>query len=308
MSRQITIAAGQLGPNSDKREELIERMIELLRKGKDKGVNVISFPEWSLSPYVFTSKVLQGPREQFFEQIPNALTKPLFEKAKQYRIALVVPYTEQDGSHFYNSALVTNEDGDILGKYRKNHIPLTIFSTGQASYEKLYFEPGNLGCPVFTLRTANAKIGVQICYERRFPEGYRILALKGAEIVFNPANIGTYGEKSRASTWGRCLQSRALENRLFVVAPNKSGQEKDRTTIGRSLIIECEDGEVIAEGRNDGDELVSAAIDLDKVTEARAKRPLTRDMRPDLYAELLQLYGVNAEVSRAQRPVTADQT
>lgn len=294
MAREITVAAGQLGPNSDKREETVERMINLLNEGKGKGVNVICYPEWSLSPFAFTTQVLQGPREPFFDQIPNQLTKPLFQKAKEYKMAMIIPYAEQDGSHFFNSSIIVNEEGEILGKYRKNHIPLTIFATGsgKASYEKLYFEPGNLGHPLFMLKTANARIGIQICYDRRFPEGYRILALKGAEIIFNPHNFATYQEKGRAGTWGRIKQARALENMLFVVAPNKSGVERGRNNVGRSLIIECENGEIIAEGKNEGDELICATIDLDKVHEVRSKRALTRDMRPELYKELFELYGL----------------
>ncbi len=88
------------------------------------------------------------------------------------------------------------------------------------------------------------------------------------------------------------MQSRALENMLFVVAPNKSGEERERVCIGRSMIIECENGEIIAEGKNEGDELVCATIDLNRINMVRSRRPLTRDMRPDIYRELFNLYGI----------------
>jgi predicted amidohydrolase len=292
MSRKITVAAGQLGPNSDNRAENTERMIALLEQGKKKGVNIICYPEWSLSPFAFTTQPLKGPREPFFDQIPNDLTKPLFQKAKEYGIAMIVPYAEQEGTRFYNSSIVVNEDGEILGKYRKNHIPLTIFpDSGKATYEKLYFEPGNLGHPVFTLKTVNAKIGIQTCYDRRYPEGYRILTLKGAEIVFNPVNFATYEHKGRGGTWGRILQARGLENGIFIVAPNKAGTERNRHNVGRSMIINY-NGDIIAEGKNEGDELVSMTIDLDDGTAQRSMRPWTRDLRPDLYRELFELYGL----------------
>ncbi|MCK5553845.1 MAG: hypothetical protein KAJ09_11915 [Deltaproteobacteria bacterium] len=292
MSREITVAAGQLGPNSDNREENTERMIALLEHGKEKGVNIICYPEWSLSPFAFTTQPLEGSREPFFDQIPNELTKPLFEKAKKYGMAMIVPYAEQEGTRFYNSSIVVNEDGEILGKYRKNHIPLTIFpDSGKATYEKLYFEPGNLGHPVFPLKTVNAKIGIQICYDRRYPEGYRILTLKGAEIVFNPVNFATYEHKGRAGTWGRILQARGLENGIFIVAPNKAGTERNRHNVGRSMIVNYS-GDIIAEGKNEGDELVSMTIDLDDGTAQRSMRPWTRDLRPDLYRELFELYGL----------------
>ena len=298
MGREITVAAGQLGPNSENQEENIERMITLLEEAKDKGVNIICYPECSISPFFFAKEIIPaGQREHFFTQLPNDLSKPLFEKAKEYGIALIVPYAEQDGVYFYNSAIVVNEDGEVLGKYRKNHIPLAIFSTlGEANYEKLYYTPGNLGFPIFNLKTANAKIGVQICYERRFPEGYRILALKGAEIIFNPTNMATYGERDRVDIWGRCLQSRAIENMLFVVGSSKAGKEKGRINVGRSMIISAVGGEIIVEGKNEGDELIYSNVDLDKINEVRSKFPLARDMRPDLYKELFNLYGLNSSL------------
>ncbi len=293
VSRKITIAAGQLGPNLSGKQDLIERILNLLEKANDKGVNIIGFPELSLSLFFFPKEIVPPEkREDLFEEIPNEFTKPIFERAAKYNIAMVLPYAEKYKTNYYNSAIVTNEKGEILGKYRKNHLPLFSFTSGKASHEKLYFKPGNLGYPIFTLETVNAKIGVQICYDRRFPEGYRILALKGAEIIFNPTNLATYDEKDRAGTWGRCLQSRALENQLFVVGPNKSGVEKGRNSVGESMIISAVGGEIITQGDNKGDELVFATIDLDDIKDVRANLPLTRDLRPDLYRKLFHLYGL----------------
>lgn len=299
MSREITVAAGQLGPMSEdmgfsdeERRGIVERMVNLVKKGNEENVDVICFPESSLSPFFIGKEILEDPREKFFDDVPNELTKPLLKKAKEYGIALILPYSEKDGEHFYNSAIVFNESGEILGKYRKTHIALVVYDEpGKESYEKIYYEPGNLGFPVFSLETAEAKIGVQICYDKMFPEGYRALAMNGAEIIFNPANLASFSGRRRIDTWGRCLQSRAAENQVFVVGVNKSGTERGRHNVGKSMIISPRAGEIIKQGNNEGDELVATKIDLGDIYETRFEFPLTRDMRPEIYKKhLFNLY------------------
>lgn len=287
MKRPVTLAAGQLGPNSGDKHETVERMVRLVREAAAQEVDILGFPETSLTPF-FPGQVHLEDRERFFEEVPGPLTEPLFKEARSHGIAVVLAYAERDGTHRYNSALVVDGDGTVLGKYRKVHIPLVVFPTpGQANYEKLYFEPGNLGFPVFHARKAT--IGVQICYDRRFPEGYRILALKGAEVIVNPTCMATYSEKDRTATWEMILQTRALENQVFVVGPNKAGQEGTRVNIGRSFIASPVGGQIVAQADRDDDQLVVARVDLEDVATTRAKLPLSRDRRVDLYGELLTL-------------------
>lgn len=287
MKRPITLAAAQLGPNSGDKRETVERMVNLVREAGGAGVDILGFPEASLTPF-FPGDVHLEDRDRFFDEVPSALTEPLFREARSQGIAFVLAYAEREGTHRYNSTIVVDGDGTILGKYRKVHIPLVVFPTpGQANYEKLYFEPGNLGFPVF--ETKKARIGVQVCYDRRFPEGYRILALKGAEIIVNPTCMATYNEKDRSASWELLLQARALENQVFVVGPNKAGQEGARMNIGRSFIASPIGGQIVAQADKDDDQLVVARVDLEDVATTRAKLPLARDRRVELYRDLLEL-------------------
>ncbi len=287
MKRPITLAAAQLGPDTGDRRVTVERMVNLIREAGAQDVDLLGFPEASLTPF-FPGQVHLEDRDRFFDEVPSPLTEPLFQEARAQGVALVFGYAEREGSHRYNSALVVDSDGTILGKYRKVHIPLVVFPTpGQANYEKLYFEPGNLGFPVF--QTRRARVGVQICYDRRFPEGYRILALKGAEVIVNPTCMATYNEKDRSASWELLLQARALENQLFVVGPNRAGQEGERTNIGRSFIASPVGGRIVAQADKDDDQLVVAQVDLEDIAAVRARLPLSRDRRTDLYADLLTL-------------------
>jgi predicted amidohydrolase len=206
-------------------------------------------------------------------------------------MALIFAYAESDGIKRYNSSLIFDTDGTILGKYRKVHIPAYFPSNlpgGTGSYERLYFTPGDLGFPTFDLKGLGVRIGVQICYDRMFPEGYRVLGLKGAEIVFNPTNYATYGQPYRVKVWGRLVQARAYENGCFVCIPNKAGIEEDRDNTGRSMIIHPMGGELLVTGSPDKEEVVAAEIDLDEVVEAKRRIPYWRDRRPSLYGDLLE--------------------
>lgn len=225
-----------------------------------------------------------------FDPMPSPLINPIVEEAKKNHMALILAYAERDGIHRYNAAIVYDTDGHVLGKYRKMHIPAYFPSNlpgGTGSYERLYFAPGNLGFPVFELKELGVKISVQICYDRMFPEGYRILALKGAGIVFNPTNYAAYGQDYRLRAWGRLAQSRAYENGFFVCIPNKAGIEGERDNTGRSMIISPIGGDIMVTGSPDKEEVVAAEIDLDDVAEARKKLPFWRDRRSDQYSDLV---------------------
>ena len=148
----------------------------------------------------------------------------------------------------YNSCLVTDKNGKRLGIYRKTHIPAILPSDlpgGTGSYEKFYFSPGT-EFPVFDL--CGTKVGIQICYDRKYPEGSRLLALKGAEIIVMPICAATYGEtKLRGNTWELPLQARAYENGVYVVAVNRAGVELGRNHIGRSMIVDPIGADIVAE-------------------------------------------------------------
>jgi predicted amidohydrolase len=246
MSRKIRIGALQLSgpvraePDTAEKDKgkVVERLVHLIKRAAQDGVNIACTTELSLTPF-FCCKLIRE-NDYFFDDLPSPLIGPLLEEAKKYHMALVLAYAERDGIYRYNSALIFDTDGQVLGKYRKVHIPAYFPSNlpgGTGSYERFYFTPGNLGFPVFDLKELNTTIAVQICYDRMFPEGYRILGLKGAEIVFNPTNYATYGQTYRISAWGRLVQARAYENGFFVCIPNKAGIEEGRENAGRSMII-----------------------------------------------------------------------
>jgi beta-ureidopropionase len=287
MSRRIRVAAAQLGPSSEEKKDVVVRCERLMEEAAERGVDMIGFPELCLTQF-FPNR-LERDNDQWFDELPSPLTARLFSIAQDAGIVVVFPYGERDGISRYNSALVIDADGRVVGKYRKMHIPAYFPSNrpgGTGSFERLYFAPGNLGFPVFD--TAKGKVGVQICYDRMFPEGSRILGLKGAEVVFFPHNYALYGFDYRQRAWGRLSQSRCYENGFFGVVPNKAGVEGPRDNAGRSLLISPLGGDILGEGSGDREEVVVADIDLDDVAEARKRLPFWRDRRPEVYGELLR--------------------
>jgi predicted amidohydrolase len=250
-----------------------------------KGVDVICFGELFLTPF-FPNRLTEEYAKYFLE-LPSEITDPLFKLARAKRIAMIFPYGERAGRYFYNSAAVFDRAGKHLGTYRKTHIPAILPSElrgGTGSYEKFYFSPGS-EFPVWDLD--GVKIGIQICYDRKFPEGSRALALKGAEVLFMPICAATYGEtKLRGNTWELPLQARAYENGTFVVAVNRAGDEHGRNHMGKSLIVNPVGAEIIAVASGDKPELLVASLDLDDVNAAQKSLPWSRDRRPELYGSM----------------------
>jgi predicted amidohydrolase len=297
MERKIKIAALQLSgpvkvePDTAEKDKaaVVQRLLKLVKDAALQGVHIACTTELCLTPF-FCRKLIRN-NDYLFDSLPSALIEPVIEETRKNHMALIFAYAERDGVKRYNSALVFDSDGTILGKYRKVHIPAYFPSNlpgGTGSYERLYFTPGDLGFPSFDLRALGVRIGVQICYDRMYPEGYRILGLKGADIVFNPTNYATYGQPYRIKVWGRLVQSRAYENGFFVCMPNKAGLEEDRENTGRSLIVHPLGGEMLMTGSPDKEEVVAAEVDLDEALEAKKRIPYWRDRRPSQYRLLVE--------------------
>jgi predicted amidohydrolase len=288
MGRQLRVAAAQTGPVLTRdMKQGVEAACELVEQAAAQDVEIICFSELFLTP--FFPNTLTPDYEAFFLELPGPVTEPLFQLARHKRMAMIFPYGEKAGRYFYNAALVVDGDGRPLGTYRKTHIPAILPSGaagGTGSYEKFYFTPGH-DLPVF--ETRGIKFGIQICYDRKFPEGSRALALDGAQILFMPICAATYGEsKLRGETWELPLRARAYENGVFVVAVNRAGDEAGRRHIGKSMIVNPIGAEIMAVAKNDGDELLVATLDLDDVDGAQKSLPWWRDRRPDLYARLVR--------------------
>jgi len=282
----ITLAAAQTAAvSSDDWRDGVAGACRMVDDAARRNVDILCFSELFLTPF-FPNRLTED-FDRFFIALPDPAIQPLFQAAADHRMALLFPFGEKNGRHYYNSCLVADKNGRHLGIYRKTHIPAILPSKlpgGTGSYEKFYFSPGS-EFPVFEL--GGAKIGIQICYDRKYPEGSRLLALKGAEILFMPICAATYGEtKARGNTWELPLQARAYENGVYVVAVNRAGDENGRRHIGKSMIVEPIGADILAVGSSDGAELVVATVDLDSVAKAQTGLPWWRDRRPELYGPL----------------------
>jgi predicted amidohydrolase len=287
MARTITVAAAQTGPVlSDDLSAAVAPACAMIDAAAAKGVDVICFPEVFMTPF-FPNRLIND-YDKYFLTLPDPVTDPIFECARKHAMAVIFPYAERAGSHHYNSTALVNRAGELVGTYRKTHIPAILPSQergGTGSYEKFYFTPGG-SLPVFDLD--GVKVGVQICYDRKYPEGSRALALQGAEIIFMPICAATYGEqKLRAETWELPIQARAYENGVFVVAPNRAGDEHGRRHIGKSMIVSPIGAATLCLGGPDDPELLVASLDLDDVKVAQTSLPWWRDRRPELYGALV---------------------
>jgi len=282
----ITVAAAQTGPvPGDDWRTTVPGACAMIEEAAKKQAEVICFPELFMTPF-FPNRLTKD-FDRYFVSLPDKDLQPVLDAAADHRMALLLPFGEKNDRHYYNACLVVNGEGRQLGIYRKTHIPAILpsgLAGGTGSYEKFYFSPGT-AFPVFDL--AGVRIGIQICYDRKYPEGSRLLALQGAQILFMPICAATYGEtKLRGNTWELPLQARAYENGVFVVAVNRAGDEDGRKHIGRSMIVDPVGADIVAEASVDHAEVLVATLDLDHVRQAQTSLPWWRDRRPELYAGL----------------------
>ena len=259
---------------------MIEKHLPLIDEAGQKGVNILCLQEIFYGPYFCCEQDIKWYRTA--ESVPGPTTELLSEYAAKYQMVMVVPVYEQaiDGV-YYNTAAVIDADGKYLGKFRKVQIP----HTWPGFWEKFYFKPGNLGFPVF--ETAYAKIGIFICYDRHFPECARVLALKGAEILFNPSATTT--GKSQY-LWELEQPAQAVANGVFIGANNRVGLEKPwefGEFYGSSYFVDPK-GQILVKGSEDQDEIVIADLDLDMIREVRDGWQFFRDRRPEMYTEICQ--------------------
>jgi len=265
------------------RERMIEAHIPYIEDAGKQGVQILCFQEVFTQPYFCPSQDRKWYAAA--EKIPDGPTTQLMmEYAKKYNMVIVVPiYEEHMTGVYYNTAAVIDADGKYLGKYRKTHIP----QVDPGFYEKFFFKPGDLGYPVF--ETAYLKLGVYICYDRHFPEGWRALALNGAEYIVNPS--ATVAGLSKY-LWELEQPASAAANGVFIGAINRIGTEEPWASTmnmgefyGSSYIVNPR-GAIEAQASYGDDELLVHEIDLDMVREVRDTWQFFRDRRPDLYGPL----------------------
>lgn len=285
MSCLLTVAAAQTGSvESDDMRSMLPIALDMIERAADADVRILTFCELFLSPF-FPNRLTEN-FDPYFTRPDGEVIRTLAAAARRRQLALILPFGERADAAQYNSAMVLDADGQVVGTYRKTHIPAYFPNDrpgGTGSYERMYFTPGK-ELPVFTV--AGATIGIQICNDRLYPEASRVLALKGAEIIFMPICYSTYSDpEHRNSAWDLVLRTRAYENGVYVVAANKVGQEGVRNHLGRSMIVDPK-GTVLAEAGNSEPELIVQQIDLELASLRRKAIPWWRDRRPDLYGAL----------------------
>ena len=277
MARTVTSAIVQVAWTGDK-ESMIELHEKHVAEAAAAGAQVMCFQELFYGPYF--CQVQDTEFYSYAEAIPDGPTTKRFQElAAKHEMVLVLPMYEREKAGFlYNTAAVIDADGTYLGKYRKTHIPQV-----KGFWEKFYFRPGNLGYPVF--ETAVGTVGVYICYDRHFPEGWRALGLAGAEIVFNPSATS---RGLSAYLWQLEQTSAAVANMYFVGAINRVGIEPlgDNDFYGTSYFASPRGQFVDGTASDQTEELVVRDLDLDQVEEVRSQWAFYRDRRPDLYGDL----------------------
>lgn len=260
------------------RESMLAKHEDLVRQAAEDGAQIICFQELFHGPYF---GIVQDQKYyEYAEAVPGPITERFQKLAAEHNMVMILPlYEEEQPGVLYNTAAVIDADGSYLGKYRKHHIPHV-----DRFWEKFYFRPGNLGWPVFD--TAVGKVGVTICYDRHFPEGWRMLGLNGAQIVFNP-NATKPGLSNRL--WELEQPAAAAANGYFVAAPNRIGTESDEfgdeavTFYGSSYFVDPKGNFVGDMASTDTEEILIRDLDLSLIRQTRNDWQFYRDRRPDAY-------------------------
>ena len=273
--RIVTTAAAQMGPiqRADTRSVVVNRMIALMDAAKAKGADFIVYPELALTTF-FPRWYMEDQAEVdtwFEREMPSPETQPLFRRAREHGMAMSFGYAElTPGGEHFNTAIIVDKTGVIIGKYRKIHLP------GHSEYdpnrthqhlEKRYFLPGDLGFPVW--HTMGGLFGMCVCNDRRWPETYRVMGLQGVEMIalgYNTPSVNSQnaaeGPERRLFHNRLSLQAGAYQNASWVVAVAKAGVEDGHPLIGGSLIVDP-NGIIVAECKTEEDELLVHPCDLD---------------------------------------------
>jgi N-carbamoylputrescine amidase len=259
----------------------------MIREAAQRGAQIVCLQELFYGPYFCTEQNVRW--YEATELVPDGPTTRLMQEfARELGIALVVPLYERTISGvYYNTAVVIDADGSVLGVYRKNHLPqVAAGPPGCGFWEKFYFKPGNAGYPTF--QTKFARIGVYICYDRHFPEGARLLGLGGAEIVFNPsATVAGLSEY----LWKLEQPAHAVANGYYVGAINRVGIEPPWNMgefYGQSYLVDPR-GQFVSIGSRDQDGVVIGDMDRRTIEEVRNTWQFYRDRRPETYGDLVKI-------------------
>lgn len=305
MTRKLNLAVAQTGPiaRAETREQVVARLVAMLEEAAGRGSTFVVFPELTLTTF-FPRWLFEEQAEidaWFEKEMPNAATRPLFEASARLGVGFNLGYAElaqEDGrTRHFNTAIVVNRKGEIVGKYRKIHLP------GHAEYEdyrpwqhleKRYFEPGNLGFPVYEVD--GAKIGMFICNDRRWPETWRVMGLQGAELICGGYNTPTHNppvpQHDHLNSFHHLLsiQAGSYQNGAWGAASAKAGLEEGSMLLGHSCIT-APTGEIVAMSSTLEDEVITAVCDLDACAHIRGEIfNFRRHRQPQNYGIIAELY------------------
>lgn len=308
MARILRVAAAQMGPIQllDGREATLRRLIALMERAAADGAKLVVFPELALTTFFPRWILGDAALDGYFERtMPSPATQPLFDRARELGIGFYLGYAElaETGERF-NTAILVAPDGALIGKYRKIHLPGSTeprIGDRYQQLEKRYFQYGNLGFPAFACPEAfrEAIAGMLICNDRRWPESWRMLGLQGVELVCVGYNSAAYdpnggdSESAELRTFHSQLviQANAYMNATWAVATAKAGVEDGAGLIGGSCIV-SPNGEIVAEARTLGDEVIVADCDLDACAQGKTKMfNFANHRRPQWYTAIVDQTG-----------------
>ncbi len=286
---KTTIALVQMrcGPEPEKN---FARAIGFIREAAKGGAQIVCLPEMFRSQYFCQTE--DHKNFALAEEVPGRSTSVLGDVAREVGVVIVASLFEKRSAGVYhNTAAIIDAKGKLLGKYRKMHIP-----DDPLYHEKFYFTPGDLGFQSW--KTAQGKIGVCVCWDQWYPEAARLTALRGAEIIFYPTAIGWHPSEKKEfgvaqhSAWETIQRSHAIANGCYVAAANRVGLEApaggDGIEFWGQSFVAAPDGEIIAKGSVDREEIVMADVEWARVNEHRTHWPFLRDRRVDAYSEINQ--------------------
>lgn len=307
MTRIITIGAAQLGPiqKDHTRQQVVARLIDLLRKAHSAGCDVVVFPELALTtffPRWFVDNISET--DHYYEtEMPSPITAPLFEEAKKLGIGFCLGYAEltSKGERF-NTQILVEKDGSVVAKYRKVHIPGHEENEPDRAFqhaERYYFTPSNEGFGVWN--AFGARVGMMICNDRRWPESYRVMGLQGVELILCGYNtpIHYIPDPSQDILQGfhnaLVMQSGAYQNGTWVVGVAKAGVEEGVDSLGQSMIV-APSGQIVAQALTTDDELLVARCDMDWCQKyTKTLFDFDRYRRPEVYTRITAQRGVELD-------------
>lgn len=304
MSRIVTVGAAQMGPiqREESRASAVERLVALLELGAKSNCDLVVFPELALTtffPRWFVDDITEA--DHWYERsMPSPVTQPLFDAARKLKVGFSLGYAElTDDGHRFNTQILVERDGSIVGRYHKVHIPGHEHHEPDRPFqhaERYYFEPGPEGFGVW--KAFGGRVGMMICNDRRWPESYRVMGLKGVELILCGYNtpIHYVPDPSQDILQGfhnsLVMQAGAYQNGTWVVGVAKGGVEEGVDSLGQSAII-APSGQIVAQAYTTGDELLVALCDLDWCQKYKGTLfDFDRYRRPEVYGPITAQRGV----------------